>query len=311
MNDKYMAMVDVFFFIGVISYHKALSNPKTKRKSHQHLTREEYKDYRFKLMIPKLRMKKVMYTNHQMLSNQGDLLAIISDKKANWYVAKELADRIDESTIKLRFTAKGKPPDFTRAKKTNSCVCCGKDTDGYMRHFIVPKCYKQLFPMQFKSHLSHDIVILCPQCNREAGRRTDYRMKCLDRQFRDPKICQRIVDKNLVRVRSMASALLCHAEKMPPAVLAKYTREILDYYSETVLTDELLRNCAEEDKYGKINKDFVEHADLIYENLCQVGDGDSAITDFIKTWRKWFIQDMKPRHMPEGWSIDSNIRNTE
>jgi len=109
----------------------------------------------------------------------------------------------------------------------------------------------------------------------------------------------------------MASALLCHAEKMPPAVLAKYTREILDYYSETVLTDELLRNCAEEDKYGKINKDFVEHADLIYENLCQVGDGDSAITDFIKTWRKWFIQDMKPRHMPEGWSIDSNIRNTE
>ena len=53
-----------------------------------------------------------------------------------------------------------------------------------------------------------DIVILCPQCNREAGRRTDYRMKCLDRQFRDPKICQRIVDKNLVRVRSMDFGLI-------------------------------------------------------------------------------------------------------
>jgi hypothetical protein len=36
---------------------------------------------------------------------------------------------------------------------------------GYLRHSIVPHTYRRHFPLRFKSHLSHDIVLLCLKCH--------------------------------------------------------------------------------------------------------------------------------------------------
>lgn len=44
------------------------------------------------------------------------------------------------------------------------CVVCGHQGE-YLRHSIAPHCYRQHFPQAMKSHLSHDIVLLCVGCH--------------------------------------------------------------------------------------------------------------------------------------------------
>ncbi len=53
----------------------------------------------------------------------------------------------------------------SQADKENRCCVCGSEGP-YSRHGVVPHCYRQHFPLSMKSHLSHDIVLLCPPCNR-------------------------------------------------------------------------------------------------------------------------------------------------
>ena len=39
-----------------------------------------------------------------------------------------------------------------------------------MRHFVVPRCYRYKFPLEFKSHSSHDIIPVCFNCHQKAMR---------------------------------------------------------------------------------------------------------------------------------------------
>jgi hypothetical protein len=38
--------------------------------------------------------------------------------------------------------------------------------DGFLRHSVVPSCYRKLLPTAFKSHISHDVVLMCLMCHR-------------------------------------------------------------------------------------------------------------------------------------------------
>ena len=40
---------------------------------------------------------------------------------------------------------------------------CGRHGD-YLRHNVVPHCYRSHFPLEMKTHLSHDVVLLCQAC---------------------------------------------------------------------------------------------------------------------------------------------------
>ncbi len=52
---------------------------------------------------------------------------------------------------------------FAQSDKENRCCVCGR-RGNYLRHNVVPYCYRSLFPLSMKSHLSHDIVLLCQEC---------------------------------------------------------------------------------------------------------------------------------------------------
>ncbi|GMI52869.1 hypothetical protein ScalyP_jg8262 [Parmales sp. scaly parma] len=272
-----------------------------------HIKKAQHKRNRFLRMIPKLVMKSQMYSNYRMLSQSGELLAIISEKKASWYVRKHLASYASSTSIQLNFLEKASGPSFIRAPKTNSCVRCrfGSANSGYMRHFIVPKCYRQLFPKKFKSHLSHDIVLVCPGCHIFCGQATDFRMHELDRKFRDPNVKERIVDASKNEIRSYANALISHKLKIPPQVVRKYEEKIAEFYGES-MSPELLARASGEDKFGAPNPVYVQHNQLIYANLCK-NEGD--IGEFVKGWRRHFVDDAQPRNLPEGWGVDTSVTN--
>ena len=55
------------------------------------MERELYKEERRERMMPRLTRKKPLYDNIVMSDPQGNVLATVSIKKAQWYVRKNLA----------------------------------------------------------------------------------------------------------------------------------------------------------------------------------------------------------------------------
>lgn len=135
-------------------------------------------------------MKSPMYDNVFMSDPDGNLMCTISLKKAKWYVGKGIAEWYrassckggkdeDDAYIRLLFQPNnGKSNNsssknasksdsestYLQSPKLNICVSCG--SDGYhMRHYIVPYSYRSGLPEEYKSHMSHDIVIVCPECH--------------------------------------------------------------------------------------------------------------------------------------------------
>ena len=75
---------------------------------------------------------KKIYGNCQVLSPEGILMFRCDQKKANWYLNRDLADPInnDPLVIKLKFEPKGlgnhaKP--FGLTEMVNKCVNCGSE----------------------------------------------------------------------------------------------------------------------------------------------------------------------------------------
>lgn len=120
-----------------------------------------------------------------MLAPDGELLSNCDFKKAQWYIDRDLADKINDNpfTIRLKFEPNGrtnshKPQaelyddNFYTVDRKNICVCCGKDKE-YSRFHVVPTLYRTNFPDELKSHRSHDIVLLCFACHEQASRKQD------------------------------------------------------------------------------------------------------------------------------------------
>ena len=115
-----------------------------------------------------------------------------------------------------------------------------------------------------------------------------------------------MLDRKLTEVRSLASALLKRRSKIPVETQLQHEEKIKLYYGVDAVSEELIYECANLNKFGTVNEIFIQHADLIYDNVCRNGE-PAAIETFVITWRKWFISDVEPKHMPAGWEIEAKV----
>ena len=131
--------------------------------------------------------KSAVYGNYSLLAPDGCVLAKCDEKKVAWYLRRGLADRVSDKdkplSIQLRFNPEGRkhydlmtPDELAQQKradefyvkeKSNMCVCCGAEQN-YLRFHVVPTMYRKHFPEEFKSHSSHDVVLLCVVCQERA-----------------------------------------------------------------------------------------------------------------------------------------------
>ena len=149
----------------------------------------------------KTSLKRSMYDNVVMLSLERAPMCTISAKKARWYVKKGLGEwtmlgEYDEcygeydvgvrcirflhaeNATGARFGVNMTDHLYLRSAKQNICVGCGDDRR-HMRHYIVPYSYRALLPPEYKTHMSHDIMILCPDCHVRCEGETKVRMQSL------------------------------------------------------------------------------------------------------------------------------------
>lgn len=279
-----------------------------------HLLRQIYKERRRKEKIPFLAMKSPMYDNIIMLDPDGTALSTISNKKAQWYVSKQLAEWTTSSSIQLRFEPSGRSngETYTSSPKSNSCVACG--VSGHMmRHYIVPYAYRCLLPNRYKSHQSHDVVILCPQCHLYCEQSYhEHRNQLEDSLRTDPATASRNhIDPHQQHVRSAALALLRWKAKLPESRIVDYeatVRQHLGVPSDCILSPEQLQQAIDVN-YTVENPNYISGAELVVNHLMQ--GGHDRIADFIKEWRSFFLKTVQPRHLPRGWRVDAQVTCSE
>ncbi len=225
-----------------------------------HLKYQMQKDERRRAKLPWLTRKTPLYDNIHMLGPTGHLLCNVSNKKANWYLRKQLAMWTDDhhTTIQLLFKPQGGNNDarssksnsednttatstndgtcgddqskkrlYTTSVKQNICVVCGASSN-LIRHYVVPWSYRKLFPHQFKSHQPHDIVLLCADCQISSDQLYQERMQAMEQRCRPPDEYERhtamshFIDPHLTKVQSCALALLRYQQQMPRERIQEY-----------------------------------------------------------------------------------------
>jgi len=279
-----------------------------------HIKREILKERKRKEKIKYITMKSPMYDNCIMLDPQGKDLSKISYKKARWYVVKDLAEWTDSNKrcIKLLFEPKDRCSDislYLRSDKNNICVVCA-GAENHMRHYVVPYAYRRLLPARFKTHHSHDVVLVCAECQLVCDQESHRRMKQLEESYRryEPEP-QYTLDPRLHGIRSKALALLNWKHKIPPDTITVYeqmVREHLQVTDSSVQLTPLQLQSAIDVDHRIENPRFVPGPKLIVGRL---GGDEEKIASFVKSWRKHFVETIQPRHLPEGWSIDSPVSN--
>lgn len=276
---------------------------------------------RYKKLLPKLKMQKKMYDNILMRSPEGTLLCTISEKKKSWYLNKGLAMSDADGGITLLFTPRDKnpppssaplhaaelsPPDllFERRVKRNSCVVCAGSDDGYMRHYIVPSCVRRLLPKRFKSHLSHDVVLVCPGCFLSVQSETGRRLTSMEREAAGGRGGKKVVvDEAKMKARSAAAALVKYGGRMPEEVVKRHRGTVEAFLGREATAADLER--LKDIDYTRSNPSYVPPSQLLVDAL----KTEVEIAAFVRGWRRFFVDMFRPKNMPEGWRVEARVTN--
>ena len=307
------AVIGVFLVVVVVlyRYRRAFDEEREDEEDEEdadrrlppHILRAQYKQRRRQHLQASLSRKAPLYDNWRMYSPEDELLSTISRKKADWYLTKGLADRVDDSSIRLRFDPKRSASHpYQQTDKINQCVVCGH-TEYYRRYYVVPYCYRRLLPLQYKKHLPHDVLLLCTECHLIADRYTQERRKVLEGDSSEPP---EIVDERVSLVQRAAGTLLKHREKMPKQKVIELEGVVQDYWQSKELTDVDLQASLTL-VARRPNPNHVPGPQRVVERL----DSEQAITQFIHSWRRHFVESNLPRHLPAAWSVGSPVQCDE
>ncbi|XP_041972603.1 exonuclease 3'-5' domain-containing protein 2 [Aricia agestis] len=262
---------------------------------------------------PHATRSKPLYHNCFLQAPDGELLCTCDTKKAFWYIDKGLAEKIstDPLTVRLKFEPAGRSVGdvgkYYQLKKENKCVVCGQD-NSYIRKNIVPREYRKYFPEIVKDRSSHDVLLLCGGCHQ--------RSNMLDQRVRErlAELCDAPLvllsktkyteDADCKKIRSAARALLYQSVKhaLPERRRAELEAVLLQHYPDhDTITTELLQEAANVQVIYE-NTDYESHGHKVVNYYLQ----HSGILALEELWREHFLASMRPRYMPELWSVKHN-----
>ena len=242
-----------------------------------------------------------IYGNCQVFSPGGILMFRCDDKKANWYLSKNLADIIKDKplTIKLKFKPQGlgnHNKKFGLTDMYNKCVCCGSE-EYLTRHHVVPYCYRKFFPLKFKSHNFHDVLLVCVHCHDRYERQADKLKSFLANEYNAPVSGETIQDKGTIKYCKMAMTLLREDLNKIPTKRVKYLKsEIKNKFSIKRLSRKRLVEISEV-RTTTLNK---THGEIVMSKV-------SDIQSFVEMWRKHFVENNECKFLPENWNVSHEI----
>jgi len=274
--------------------------------------------------------KNLNSENWKVYHPSGRHMFTCGEKKANWYLDKNLATITGSKQIQFNFEPKGNGfednEEFGRGMRESRCVVSGIKTH-LQRHHIVPYCYRQFFPEKFKSKNHHDVVLINDKKHSEYEQMANeykdeiariYDVKTISELNIDYTAKLRENGKDGSLLLNNIHSLFRNYNKMPEEVKINklvYISEnsnlpyntlinlnyIQLYKLYLLLTDEHITNTQQ---FKGENRYMYEHGYYVIQKL----DTEEKIIDFVKLWRNHFINTMQPEYMPYGWSVDFRIK---
>lgn len=229
-----------------------------------------------------------------------------------WYLSRDLAEvhEVDEHgnilSIVLKFEPKGHG-DFERmensddifytSEKKNICVVSGEDDwTALTKHHILPTIYRKWFPKEYKERNYHDIVLITIDLHYEYERHANILRNQIARELNLPTLAEydkrKSKDYNLLR---LARYLLDDSQDVEFETLIYTLWKFEEKTGIKPLADNLRQYIRVK---SKELKDFeFGYGKMIYDNI----DDKQG---FVERWRQHFLDCMKPKFMPEGWSVN-------
>ena len=246
-----------------------------------------------------------IYGNCTVLSPRGNKMFLCLEKKANWYLKRNLAIIIQESPLVIQLTFEPKKEgwygdDYYLSEKHNMCVCCGDEELSVLtRHHIVPYMYRKCMPIEVKQSSSFDIAPLCLEHHLEYERHADKLKHELSKKYNAPfhdKMTEE--QKAIKKLKSYAHITLNYFDKLPTEKQVEFKQTLRDYFGTDNYTEEQLREVAA----FKIKREDAEsaHAKIV---MPQIVD----LQEFVEMWRMHFIEHAQPEYMPKGWDPKRSI----
>jgi hypothetical protein len=280
--------------------------------------------------ILKVGSKNLNVENWAVYHPDGTHMFTCGEKKARWYLERKLAKKTSEDKIQLTFTPKGNGFEsneiFGKSVRKSICVVTGV-SEGLQRHHIVPYCYRTYFPEEYKSKNHHDVVLIHyekhSEYELEATRYKDEIARMYDvKTIKEFNIeytgkLREAGKKNVMILNNIHSLFKTYgkvSDKIKMEKLKMISRDteipletICNYnYLQIYKMYLLLKEAHEYDMYefkGK-NRIIYDHGYHVVQKLI----AEDSIEEFVKLWRHHFINIMKPKYMPTGWSIDFRVK---
>jgi hypothetical protein len=249
-------------------------------------------------------LHKPAYSNWLMLDPNGIEMCRCADKRAKWYLDRNLADIVNEDppTFKLKFAPNGngnKDDAYSLAQKFNRCAVCGTE-DELTKHHIVPYMYRKWFPTKLKGRSAHDVVVICVTCHENYETSAMILKKQISLEItNNTQLTTKLtaIQSHNKRIARLCSALLKDSGSIPNSRKDEIISNITEHLGyKPSITD--LNNLIEISKaHTKCNQDPGKE---IVECVIK----DNNLDCFIRRWRQHFIDIACPMFMPEHWSIE-------
>ena len=280
--------------------------------------------------ILKVGSKNLNAENWEVYHPNGTHMFTCGEKKAAWYLERELAKRTANGKIMLTFEPKGTGFEaneiFGKSVREAVCVVTGVG-DGLQRHHIVPYCYRTYFPEKYKSKNHHDVVLMNherhSEYEQEATKFKDviaemFGVKTITEANMDYTFKLREIGKgNAILLSTIHSLFKTYGKisdesklqklqtitditGLPFETVCNYTYIQL-YKMYLLLKDEHVK---EQYEFKQKHRQEYDHGYHVVQKL----DTEEKMVEFVKLWRTHFIETTNPKFMPTGWSIDFRIK---
>jgi len=241
----------------------------------------------------------VIYGNCGVYSPEGELMFRCREKKARWYLTRNLAAIMshDPLNIQLNFKPKGhgERPEVLKIERENRCVVCGNaELEVLTRHHMVPFEYRKFFPESRKQHSSLFVVSICRKCHSEYEAKHALILKeAYALRYKAPLLQ---ADSPAKSAEILVNTILNHCHEIPAEKLKKLQGKCFKSLKELGLikydgevTAESLKRIREHLRSNKSDK--WKHGYLVVKSC-------SNLDELEREWINNFFDTMKPKFAP-------------
>ncbi|KAI8363077.1 hypothetical protein B0O80DRAFT_379285 [Mortierella sp. GBAus27b] len=257
----------------------------------------------------------------------SNLIFRCSQKRANWYLSRNLARTLSPTSIHLNFAPAGQGhvnDPYYLEERENKCVVCGQATEeaGATMLHVIPEQYRKWFPIRLKSHSSHDVLVACPECNATWDREAAIVRKEIVKLYKIPlEGIGWIKDHGAGVAKRSAGAVAKKQNVIPVERLQVLEKSVYDWWVKTHNDDTIsadassrLKRALPEDDPESLpsnNNDNDSRKKPKPESntkpLTPARDGWRDVAEFIRTWRKAFLDRIQPEHLSSEWKVENPV----